>query len=69
MARKGFVGPPPPAATLTREQVLPIAARIYAASLNGRVPELDSSKDDRQIAVMQAIELVREVDRQLRKES
>ena len=69
MARKGFVGPPPPAALLTREQVLPIAARIYAASLNGRLPELDSSKDDRQIAVMQAIELAREVDRQLRKES
>jgi hypothetical protein len=63
------MAPTPSVAPLTREQVLPIAARIYAASLNGRLPELDSSKDDRQIAVMQAIELVREVDRQLREES
>jgi hypothetical protein len=66
MARNEFGAPTPSAAPLTREQVLPIAARIYAASLNGRLPELDSSKDDRQIAVMQAIELAREVDRQLR---
>jgi hypothetical protein len=69
MARNEFGAPTPPAAPLTRKQVLPIAARIYAASLNGRLPELDSSKTDRQIAVMQAIELAREVDRQLREES
>jgi hypothetical protein len=55
-----------PAAPLTREDVLPIAARIYSASLNGRLPELDPTKVDRESAVLHPIELAREVDRQLR---
>jgi len=69
MARNECGAPTPSTEPLTREQILPIAARIYAASLNGRLPSLDSSKADRQISVVQAIELAREVDRQLSGES
>ena len=66
MARFEFAAPTPPAASPTRAELLPIAARIYAASLNGRLPEVGNTKVDRESAVLHAIELAREVDRQLR---
>jgi len=45
---------------------LPIAARIYAAGIDGPgVPDVDTHQAYRRLAVMHAIELANEVDRQL----
>jgi hypothetical protein len=59
--------PPKPApAPLLRVEVLATAATIYAACVRGAGhPDVDAHKADREISVMHAIELAKEVDRQL----
>ena len=66
MARYELGAPKLPAKPLTREEILPIAARIYAAGIDGPgVPDVDTHQAYRRLAVMHAIELANEVDRQL----
>jgi hypothetical protein len=67
MSKHETGAPRPPTRPLTRDDVLPIAAVIYAATIDASgLPELGSYHAERERAVTHAIELAKEVDRQLR---
>ena len=52
---------------LIRDDILPVAAAIYAAAIGALgLPDLGTYHAERQLAVAHAIELAKEVDRQLR---
>jgi len=66
MVRGADDAPPLPPKPITRDEVLPVAARFLAATFrSGGIPDLHVDEAGRQLAVMTAIELVKEVDKQL----
>jgi hypothetical protein len=69
MPKNTIGAPEPPPAPITRQELLPIAALLYATAFEGTgVGDVAPRETARQLAVMHAIELAKEVERQLREE-